>query len=134
MNIQRESVGQTRKSSIIVYSRDAKGLTPEAVAILGGLTPIETVRAYGNLPDLIEQLAVPQRDTVILILFIENTEELSRFQLIQPLISLFRTIVILPDNQAETISAGHNLFPRYLTVNDHGLDDVRAVVDRMINT
>jgi len=70
--------------------------------------------------------------TVVVVLIAGSREDLHDLLSLQKLLSDLRIILILPDRDRDTTRRAHDLRPRFLTYVDGNLDDVAAVVRKML--
>jgi|GEM_PF-1383710 len=68
----------------------------------------------------------------IAVVLADTKEELRQILSIRPLLQDVRTILVLPDQDPESVAQGHNLRPRFLSYADGDLEDVAAVLSKMI--
>ena len=68
----------------------------------------------------------------IAVLLAASHKELQELLSIKELLQHIRIILLLPDHENETIANGHKLYPRFLSYCDGNLDDVAAVLSKMI--
>ena len=113
-------------------------LPPQNVA---GLHLVEGLRAldgmverftFENMTSLVAHLRRPLGTSSICILVPADNPELSRLVAIRHLLRDMRIVLILPDGNAETVSEGHFLRPRYVTYADDPVSDITQVVRKMI--
>ncbi len=87
---------------------------------------------FRSVEDLSSRLRRPADVFVIAFLVARSKKELLDIVLIRHLLSDISVILVLPDRQAETIAAGHKLYPRFLTYMDSNLTEVGAVLEKML--
>ncbi len=89
---------------------------------------------HRTIRDLKRRLIQPIDGFNIVILLAACHEDLLNFIEIKKLLFDFRIILILPDREKATISAGHKLGPRYLSYCDSEFNDIVLVLNRMIKS
>ena len=72
------------------------------------------------------------RGATVAVLFAADRQELAKLYSTRYLLEGFRIILVLPDANPETVSAGHRLRPRYVSYIDGGFEDVVAVLKKMM--
>lgn len=87
----------------------------------------------GNMACCIDRLSCIHTRPDIVVLFPMNRRELAALEKIKDLLARVKIIVVVPDDQSETIRMGHALHPRYLSFADGDLSDVSAVLGKMVN-
>ncbi len=85
-----------------------------------------------SLADLIQRLRLPAASNSIALLAPDSKEGLQQLLSHSGILSTFRTVVIAPDHDAETIAMTHQFRPRYLTYLDSELGDLAAVLQKML--
>jgi len=85
-----------------------------------------------SLPELKAALHRPRSFSTIVVLAVSDPLELSAILALGPWLEDYRLIVILPGDEKETVSQAHILRPRYLSFADSPLDDVAAVLAKMM--
>ncbi len=84
----------------------------------------------------INKLATRLRQTgpgnIIAVLLTTHRRELIKIAGLSDLLRDIKMILVLPDRGHDTIAIGHGLFPRFISYADGDLQDVGAVLGRMI--
>ncbi len=119
---------------LLLYSKDSDGNGYELLALLEKLVQKEEIEIYRSIEELQVRLHKPHHDIIVLILQISNNKELESITSIQPLLNDIKIILILTDRKADTIAAGHNLRPRFLTHMNNDLNELKDVLTKMIKT
>lgn len=69
----------------------------------------------------------------IAILMIKNHQTLEKATALSELLNDVKIILVLPDRSSETIAAAHRFYPRFISYMDGDLNDVFAVLNKMID-
>jgi hypothetical protein len=117
---------------IIIYSKDFTEPTTEIKVIFEALSPRQNVKVFSSVDDLAESLLTTFYQDGIVVLMAKKREELSELMPILPLFRRVRIILLLPDQEPETIKIGYSLEPRFLSCLDNGLSEVKSVVQKML--
>ena len=96
------------------------------------IVPIENTEIYREIAQLGKRLRLPTCDISVSVFFTKNKAELFDLVLLKESLLNLRIILILPDEDEETINMGHTLFPRFVTYIDSDFKDVKAVLKKMI--
>ena len=91
------------------------------------------VEMYNSMIQLHERLNQISHDDVIAVLFIPDHLELANILRFAQVLHDVKSILVLPDREAETIALGHTLYPRFISFADGDLQDVAAVLDKMLH-
>ena len=122
-----------KEPRIIVYCRDVREIEMALGEIIRGLVPQEDVEVYDSIPTLASRIRRPQLEPAILALFVSDEEDMENLLSIRALLDDNRFVLVLPCRCApDAIMAGYSLRPRYLSFMNTSLNDVKAVLDRMI--
>lgn len=97
-----------------------------------GLAINEKIEIYRRIDSLAQRLREPTYNIDVSILMIANKEQLSGILIIKEQLRNIKTILILPDREYETLSKGHELYPRFISFIDGDFKDVGAVLEKMI--
>jgi hypothetical protein len=90
------------------------------------------VELYHTHNSLVRQLRRAMRGDLIAVLVAENGEELKHLLSAEEFIDGIPVILILPDQERETVSAGHRLRPRFVSFLNSDFKDVSAVLGKML--
>lgn len=96
---------------------------------LGGLD----IQVHRTISSLTQKLRRPRDGFSIAVLLAHSKESLSKILSIIDLFWNLPIILILPDDEMDTISRGHKLYPRFLSYIDSDFNDVAAVLRKMID-
>lgn len=91
---------------------------------------IETYRCF---QDLRQRLQCPFPDIKVAVLLCMTKADLQEIFTLDELLRDLKIILVLPDDDTETIMKAHNLRPRYLSWLDHNFFDIVAVLKRMVD-
>jgi hypothetical protein len=119
---------------VLFYSKDPEELGIEPREMVGGGVSPERLEVFGSVNDLAARLCGPQCESALAVLHISDEEDMRNMLSIRGLLGDSPVFLILPDRSVATITAGHSLYPRYLGFKDEPLDDLRAVLSRMVET
>ena len=100
----------------------------EMIRSLGHVSGVEP---RGSVEELLASLRRPASAGALLVLKVERRQDLDRLVEVKDLLDDHRVVVLLPDNEPETLRLAHMLRPRYL--GEIGLDPAVLVniIDRM---
>ena len=111
------------------------GSRPEKIGLLSKIESAvldNTVEVINGFEKLLERLKRFSHTIEVAILFAYSKDALSNILSVKELLEDVRIILILPDRLPETISKGHLLRPRFMTYADSDLEDVKAVLIKML--
>ncbi|MFH1154170.1 MAG: hypothetical protein V1793_10150 [Pseudomonadota bacterium] len=108
---------------------------PSGEQLLTLLKPIFTdhiLSCHRTVEHLSRDLKQSANDQGIAILCLDTYKDLSAMLEIRDLFWKHRIVLILPDMERETVARAVQLFPRYMTAPDQGLNDIKDVVSRLM--
>ncbi|MBU0767592.1 MAG: hypothetical protein KJ687_00650 [Proteobacteria bacterium] len=117
---------------ILLYLPHVNGIGTKLLGIIEGLAVNEKIEIYRSIDSLAQRLRKPTYDIDISILIAANKKQLSEVLLIKEEIRDIKIILILPDRESDTISGGHELYPRFVSYIDSDFKDVGAVLEKII--
>lgn len=86
-----------------------------------------------SIPELSDKLSRPDCDSpTVAVLLACNKRDLIELNSLRHLLADMPLIVILPDNRKATTAMGHALSPRFLTCVDNNINEVGAVLEKML--
>ncbi len=119
---------------VLFYSKDFGGLGAMPEEVVGGYVLPEGLEVFGNVSDLTTRLCMPRCESTIAVLHVSDAEDMKHMLSIRPLLGSTPVLLILPDRSMETVTAGHSLYPKYLSFKDEPLDGLKAVLGRRVET
>jgi len=97
-------------------------------AAIDDSAPRECVELFRRIDSLRERLSRPIQRPAVLLLVAATGAELEALVDLAPLLYDLKTILILPDHEANAAREGHRLAPRYCTHIDSDFEELRAVI------
>jgi hypothetical protein len=92
-------------------------------------TEWEICPTIGSLSHVLRRYS-PEIDVAILVA--SNVDDLLELHSIANLLSYLRLILILPDQNKETLTHAHKLKPRFFTYMDSSFHEIAVVLERML--
>lgn len=86
---------------------------------------------FYSLDELTERLRSPIYDDAIALFVISDRQSLSDLLAIRTLLRNIRILLVLRDQDEACISAGHHLYPRYLTTLTDDVQEIALVLNKM---
>lgn len=120
--------------TVFLYSSDLKGKGKEIHQIMEELLPSDRIEVHRSIESLSRKLQEPQQQRPVVIVLVFRREELLDIVSIREQLHQFRLILVLPDAEKETISLGHSLRPNYLTYVHRDLEELKAVLKKMLKS
>lgn len=117
--------------NVLFYSSADDEIGRHLQKIIGEIVPEDAIEIYRTIHHLTGRLHRPRYNLNLAIVMAASREELSEIVCLSDLLWDMRIILILPDDQRDTISKGHLLRPRFLSYADSDFSDVAAVLTKM---
>ena len=118
--------------AILVYYTDNQDAGETLRQVIEKSVQDEKIEVYREIGALSERLRRPSFDLSVAVLFCCSKNDLLEVLTLQNLLKDVRVILILPDDDVDTLAKGHALGPRFLSYRDGGFQDVAGVLSRMI--
>ena len=90
------------------------------------------MESFETIENLIRRLRQPVHGFSMAVILAGSRSELNQILEAGDLLGSIRTIIILPDRKAETVTAALKLHPRYMSYADGDFLDVSMVAGRML--
>lgn len=117
---------------MLLYLPHEDGVGTKLLGIIEGLAVNGKIEIYRSIDSLVQRLRKPTFDIDIFILMAANKKQLSDILLIKEKLRDIKIILILPDRESDTISRGHELYPRFVSYIDSDFKEVGAVMEKMV--
>ena len=118
--------------SILLYLNPRHNKNLELKSMVETVVLKENITIVKNTDQLIRVLRQPLNGIIAAIIHAGSAEELMSLTLFKDLLIRIPLILVLPDQEKETITKGHALRPRYITYSDSNLTDVRDVFKKIV--
>lgn len=79
------------------------------------------------------RLRRPRHNVKILFISVSDALEMAQLTNLRPLLMDLKLVLVLPRRDPDTIAWAHTLGPRFIAYADNGVEQVGAVLDRMMN-
>ena len=117
---------------VLLYATEADEAGKRLERIIKTTLVSLDIQVYRTINSLTQKLHQPKDGFLIAVLLAHNKKELSKILSLKDLFWNSRIILILPDQEMNTISKGHQLYPRFLSYVDSDFTDVAAVLEKML--
>lgn len=117
----------------ILYIPAENGLEQCFRALLDITVPNKEFEICRSIQELAERLGKPLSNVRVGVIFAINREEVEGILAIGDLIRDIKTILILADQDKDTIMKAHTLRPRYIASLDTDFGNVPTVLKRMVD-
>ncbi|VTR63977.1 conserved hypothetical protein [Desulfosarcina cetonica] len=122
----------TPMMKLIVYASESN-LRRRLLSAMDGLADQCHMELFVDVPALNRRLCGPVKGEVWLLLVTQNLSELHCFAAMGDLIQNIRSILVLPDQERQTVFTGHALYPRFISYLDSDFSDVCSVLGTVIH-
>jgi hypothetical protein len=123
-----------RRMKVLLYARGPAETGNQLQNFLETHVPGCKTEVYRTIEGLAERLKAPHEGGVVAVLRADNREDLMALLSIRLGLQNVRTILLAPDREDTTIALAHQLRPRFLSYINNDLDNVSAVLEKMLKT
>jgi hypothetical protein len=102
--------------------------------LLGAVAPIVSrgsLEVFRNFRSLVERVRRPKESFSAAVIFNPTNEDLRKLVSIRDFLDETRVLLILPDQEEETIALAHRIFPTYIAYLDGDISGVVSVLKRL---
>lgn len=117
----------------IIYIPSENGLERRFLALLETAIPNKKFEICHSIEELSARLVMPLSNVKVAVLFAITRTEITKIYSLGDLMAGVKSILILADDDRDTIIKAHTLRPRYITWLDSDFNYVVDVLKRMIN-
>jgi len=117
--------------NLVAYLPRARG---EGHALLDAVAPFVAggrLEVYRDLQGFSAWIRRPKEPSSVAIVWDPTREELREIGAMRPLLAGIRTLLVLPDEEAETVVLAHKLLPAYVAYVGDGVSDIVSVLERL---
>jgi hypothetical protein len=118
--------------NVIFYSAPGASQGEKLQRVIDILIPRGKAETFRSMPALLQRLHQPLPEAVVFVLLVSGREELLDLVEHREWLRDRRLILVLPDDDMETISRGHALRPRFVTYAESDFIDISAVLGKML--
>jgi hypothetical protein len=119
---------------LVIYSTIPEERQQELVNLFEPILQEVEIEVYRTLEDFSLRIKHPVQPNSIALLAPGSRQDLMKILSRRHLLRDFRTIIIAPDHETETVAVAHQFRPRYLTYLNGGFGEIAAVVGKMVTT
>ncbi|MDQ5987608.1 MAG: hypothetical protein CSYNP_03353 [Syntrophus sp. SKADARSKE-3] len=117
---------------VIFYSAKEEKAGERLLEIVKMIVHEEDTMICRDIDTLSNILHQTRTAEAIAMLYTSRNSELQNILSLHELLWNMKLILVLPDDNADTVAKGHSLHPRFLSYSDSNFDDIAAVLKRML--
>jgi len=117
---------------LFFYSLEYKEKEKKIHHIMEKLLSSEKIEIHRSIDSLVQKLKKFLKEKPIVVVWIHHREELLDMASLRDQLHQVYLVIILPDADKETVSLGHNLRPNYLTYVHRDTEELKAVLEKMM--
>jgi hypothetical protein len=117
---------------VLLYATEAGEAGERLARIIKTSLDSIDIQVCRSIRSLTQKLCQLKNGFLIAVLVAHNKKELLEILSLKDLFWNLRIILILPNHEKDTISKGHQLYPRFLSYVDSDFKDVAAVLEKML--
>ena len=118
---------------LIFYEKVSNGITEQLKGMMQTLIAEDRMEVYHTITFLSKRLSRPLDGRAIMVLIAADRNDLLNILAIHKLFGVIKIIIILPDQEEESVNIGYKLQPRFLTYVSGDLSEVYSVLRKMLN-
>lgn len=122
----------TPTDNILLYTPQSQHVSARLQSMIEAAVMHENIIIVRNINQLFQILRQPANRFVAAIILAENENELIELTAIRDSLLRIPIILILPDQNRETITRGHVFRPRYMAYAGGDFSDVRDVFKKIV--
>ncbi|MBF0496475.1 MAG: hypothetical protein HQK58_07860 [Deltaproteobacteria bacterium] len=119
---------------VLFYANPQSMVGHKVREIITTLTGGREEENFQTVADLSLRLRQPMMGNFIAVIVAASREELAHILINWHFFLGIRIVLILPDREEDTVSRGHSLRPRFMSYADGDLNELAAVLDKMIGS
>lgn len=116
---------------ILLYSKNGRVREERLVRVIHKLPQGHPLEIYHTINGISKRFRQPRGDLMIMVLLTGMRKDLIDLLLVKDLFFDIPTVLILPDNEKETINEGLKMIPRYMSYGDGTFEDIKGVLEKM---
>jgi len=101
-------------------------------SIISKKLPVHQVMYCTAIEAVEKRLRRPRQDLEIILVSIQDAIEMAHLTHMRALLLDMRLVLVLPRRDEATVAWAHKLGPRFIAYADNGLEQVEAVLDKML--
>jgi hypothetical protein len=117
----------------IIYIPAENNLTHHFLERLETAIPKKKFEIFRSIAELSARLIIPPLNVKVAVLFAVTRAEIMRILLLGDLITDLKSLVVLADDDRDTVMKAHTLRPRYITWLDSDVGNVLNVLRNMVD-
>ncbi len=117
---------------LLLYSTERKGPGKRMQDIIADLVPEKHIGIHRTMESLSHRLRQFRGDLSLAVILTGSRAELYDVLSLHNLLQDIPLVLILPDQEPDTVSKGHKLYPRFMSCVDNDFMVVAAVLEKMI--
>jgi hypothetical protein len=123
---------EERSMNILLYTGASEEWERGLTECIGRSLPERDSEIYRTMDDFCDRLLHPMDNPFIAILLAPNYDELLKIFRLRHLLQDHPIILILPDQEEETLAIAHRLRPRFLRDLSGNQEEIIAVLSKML--
>ncbi|MCU0588805.1 MAG: hypothetical protein MUF52_11705 [Syntrophobacteraceae bacterium] len=118
--------------NLAIYCGSRSAWPRQLESVIDEMGSMREVSVYRDLAELGRALHRPGKQLGLIVLHADSRKDLEDMLPLKGLLQDIRTVLVVPDLDAATVSLGHSLEPRILTRADGDRGELRAILYRMV--
>lgn len=117
----------------IIYMASDSNSQSRFTALLASMIPGRTFEICHTATSLSQRLRKPHANIRVVVLFGVSGADITNILLFEDLITDLKSMIVLTDDDKETVAKAHTLLPRFMTCIDTDFGQIVSVLRNMID-
>ncbi|MBC8440420.1 MAG: hypothetical protein H8D87_12140 [Deltaproteobacteria bacterium] len=122
------------EAKLFLYARKIDDISKQLEKAIKLFVPETNIEIRLSIDSLSDSLSHSANHNTIAILLAAGKKDLDDLLTIYDLLVTIHCILILPDDDMETIAKGHKLYPRFISYTNSDFKDTGAVLEKILKT
>jgi hypothetical protein len=118
--------------NMFLYMPRPAGKGDELLSAVGPLVSPGCLEVFPDLQSFGERIRQPKDPFSIALIWNPTQDNLREIGRMRDFLARARTLLVLPDQERETIALAHKIFPTYISYIDDGISEIVAVLKQLI--
>ncbi|MBU2551987.1 MAG: hypothetical protein KKB20_26490 [Proteobacteria bacterium] len=120
--------------NMLFYAAEVTDDTQRLEELIQTTLDMENIEVFRNIEAFMSGLKRPRLYPALALIATASRSELLDITRLEPLLDDVKIVLILPDCEDETLALGHRLRPRYMSFAGDRMEDVAAILKKMMDT
>jgi hypothetical protein len=120
--------------NLLFYMRSPGGREDELLSAVAPFASNGSLEVFPDIPSFAVRIRRPKAVPSIVLIWNPTKEDLREFYSLREFLKGVRILLVLSDQDEETIALAHRIFPAYLTDVESGISEIVSVLKKLVRT